>query len=47
VLGAGDLLPVRAQEEPSEREPRPERFDLRRELRRREDAAAEEREVST
>jgi NADH-quinone oxidoreductase subunit J len=47
VLGAGDLLPARAQEEPSGREPRPERFDLRRELRRREDAAAEESEVST
>jgi NADH-quinone oxidoreductase subunit J len=47
VLGAGDLLPVRAQEKASEREPRPERFDLRRELRRREDAAAEESEVST
>jgi NADH-quinone oxidoreductase subunit J len=47
VLGAGHLFPVRAQEEPPEREPRPERFDLRRELRRREDVAAEESEVST
>jgi NADH-quinone oxidoreductase subunit J len=47
VLGAGDLLPVRAGEEPGEREPRAERFDLRRELRRREEAAAEESEVGT
>ena len=47
VLGAGDLLPVRTGEEPREREPRAERFDLRREFRRREEAAAEESEVGT
>jgi NADH:ubiquinone oxidoreductase subunit 6 (subunit J) len=46
VLGAGDLLPARPRGEPGEREPRPERYDLRRELRRREDAAAES-EVGT
>jgi len=36
VLGAGDLLPSRPPDEPDEREPKGERFDLRRELRRRE-----------
>jgi NADH-quinone oxidoreductase subunit J len=36
VLGAGDLLPTGPAEEPGEREPRGERYDLRRELRRRE-----------
>jgi NADH-quinone oxidoreductase subunit J len=46
VLGAGDLLPARPREEPGEREPRGERYDLRRELRRREEAA-EESEVGT
>jgi NADH-quinone oxidoreductase subunit J len=47
VLGAGDLLPPRPREDTRERETRPERFDLRRELRRREEAAAEQSEVST
>jgi NADH:ubiquinone oxidoreductase subunit 6 (subunit J) len=46
ALGAGDLLPTRPRGEPGEREPRSERYDLRRELRRREDAAAES-EVGT
>jgi NADH-quinone oxidoreductase subunit J len=46
ALGAGDLLPARPRGEPGEREARPERYDLRRELRRREDAAAES-EVGT
>jgi NADH-quinone oxidoreductase subunit J len=46
ALGAGDLLPARPRGEPDEREPRPERYDLRRELRRREDATAES-EVGT
>jgi NADH-quinone oxidoreductase subunit J len=36
VLGAGDLLPKGPGEEPGEREPRGERYDLRRELHRRE-----------
>jgi NADH-quinone oxidoreductase subunit J len=36
VLGAGDLLPTGRADEPGEREPRGERYDLRRELRRRE-----------
>ncbi|MDX6562856.1 MAG: NADH-quinone oxidoreductase subunit [Gaiellales bacterium] len=36
VLGAGDLLPSGRRDEPGEREPRGERFDLRRELQRRE-----------
>ena len=36
VLGAGDLLPSRSRDEPDEREPRGEHFDLRRELQRRE-----------
>jgi NADH-quinone oxidoreductase subunit J len=36
VLGAGDLLPDRGRGEPGEREPRGERYDLRRELQRRE-----------
>jgi NADH:ubiquinone oxidoreductase subunit 6 (subunit J) len=44
VLGAGDLLPTGADGEPGEREPRGERYDLRRELRRREQ---EEREQGT
>lgn len=47
VLGAGDLLPSRPREEPGEREPRGERFDLRRELVRREEDAAQESEVGT
>ncbi|MDX6541794.1 MAG: NADH-quinone oxidoreductase subunit [Gaiellales bacterium] len=41
VLGAGDLLPGRPADEPGEREPRAERYDLRRELRRREQDAQE------
>ena len=36
VLGAGDLLPDRGRGEPGEREPRGERYDLRREVQRRE-----------
>ena len=36
VLGAGDLVPKRPGDEPDEREPAGERYDLRRELRRRE-----------
>ena len=36
VLGAGDLLPSRSGDDPGEREPRGERYDLRRELQRRE-----------
>ncbi len=37
VLGAGDLLPSRpSDDEPGEREPKGERYDLRRELQRRE-----------
>ena len=37
VLGAGDLLPARpSDDEPGEREPKGERYDLRRELQRRE-----------
>jgi NADH-quinone oxidoreductase subunit J len=47
VLGAGELLPSRARDEPAEREPRRERFDLRREFRRREDEAEQESEVGT
>jgi NADH:ubiquinone oxidoreductase subunit 6 (subunit J) len=47
VLGAGDLLPSRPRELPGESEPKGERFDLRRELRRREDEAAQESEVGT
>ena len=47
VLGAGNLLPARPQDEPGEREPRGERYDLRRELRRREDAPPQESEVGT
>jgi NADH:ubiquinone oxidoreductase subunit 6 (subunit J) len=47
VLGAGDLLPSRPRELPGEPEPKGERFDLRRELRRREDEAAQESEVGT
>jgi NADH:ubiquinone oxidoreductase subunit 6 (subunit J) len=46
VLGAGDLLPARGSGDPEEREPRGERFDLRRELRRRElEEIEREREV--
>jgi NADH-quinone oxidoreductase subunit J len=47
VLGAGDLLPVRPRSEPGEREPKGARYDLRRELMRREEEAAEESEVGT
>ncbi len=48
VLGAGDLLPSRPGDEPDEREPRGERFDLRRELQRRElDEEQRESEVGT
>jgi NADH-quinone oxidoreductase subunit J len=47
VLGAGDLLPTRPREEPGEREPQPARFDLRREVLRREEEAAQESEVGT
>ena len=47
VLGAGDLLPSRSREEPADREPQRERFDLRREVRRREEAAEHESEVGT
>jgi NADH-quinone oxidoreductase subunit J len=36
VLGAGDLLPKGPRDEPGEREPKGERYDLRRELQRRE-----------
>ena len=36
VLGAADLLPSRPRDEPDERETKGERFDLRRELQRRE-----------
>ncbi|HET6172214.1 MAG TPA: NADH-quinone oxidoreductase subunit J [Gaiellales bacterium] len=47
VLGAGDLLPSRPRhDEPSEREPKGDRFDLRREFLRREEEA-EESEVGT
>jgi NADH-quinone oxidoreductase subunit J len=46
VLGAGDLLPARPRDEPDEREPRGERFDLRREFQRRErDEHEQESEV--
>ena len=48
VLGAGDLLPTRSGDEPGEREPKGERFDLRRELQRREhDEQERESEVGT
>ncbi|MDP9259187.1 MAG: NADH-quinone oxidoreductase subunit J [Actinomycetota bacterium] len=47
VLGAGDLLPSRPRGEPGEREPRGDRYDLRREFLRREEAAAEESEVGS
>ena len=47
VLGAGDLLPSRAREEPADREPKQERFDLRREFHRREEEAEHESEVGT
>ena len=43
VLGAGDLLPSRPDDDqPAEREPKGERYDLRRELRRRESEAESE-----
>jgi len=42
VLGAGDLLPKRPEGAPDEREPRGERYDLRRELQRREHEAESE-----
>ena len=42
VLGAGDLLPKRPEGAPGGREPRGERYDLRRELRRREHEAESE-----
>jgi NADH-quinone oxidoreductase subunit J len=45
VLGAGELLPTRPRDEPGERE-QGERYDLRREVRRREEAA-EESEVGS
>jgi NADH-quinone oxidoreductase subunit J len=47
VLGAGDLLPSRARDEPADREPKQERYDLRREYRRREEKAEHESEVGT
>jgi NADH-quinone oxidoreductase subunit J len=47
VLGAGELLPPRTRDEPAEREPKRERFDLRREFRRREEEAEQETEVGT
>jgi NADH-quinone oxidoreductase subunit J len=47
VLGAGELLPSRSGDEPDEREPKRERFDLRREFRRREEEAEQETEVGT
>jgi NADH-quinone oxidoreductase subunit J len=45
VLGAGELLPSRSRDEPADREPRRERYDLRREFRRREEEAEHESEV--
>ncbi|HWG82142.1 MAG TPA: NADH-quinone oxidoreductase subunit J, partial [Gaiellales bacterium] len=39
VLGAGELLPSRARDEPADRRPKQERFDLQREYRRREEEA--------
>lgn len=47
VLGAGELLPSRARDEPADRRPRQERYDLRREYRRREEEAEHESEVGT
>jgi NADH-quinone oxidoreductase subunit J len=47
VLGAGELLPSRARDEPADRRPRQERFDLHREYRRREEEAEHESEVGT
>jgi len=47
VLGAGDLLPARPRDDGGEREPRGERYDLRREFQRREDEASQESEVGT
>ena len=42
VLGAGDLLPKRSEGSPDGREPRGERYDLRREVQRREHEAESE-----
>jgi len=47
VLGAGELLPSRARDEPADRRPKQERFDLQREYRRREEEAEHESEVGT
>jgi len=47
VLGAGELLPSRSRAEPAEREPKGERYDLRREFLRREEEAEQESEVGT
>jgi NADH-quinone oxidoreductase subunit J len=47
VLGAGDLLPARPRDEPDEREPKRQRFDLHREVVRRETEASQESEVGT
>jgi NADH-quinone oxidoreductase subunit J len=47
VLGAGDLLPTRPRDDADEREPRGERYDLRREFLRREEEASHESEVGT
>jgi NADH:ubiquinone oxidoreductase subunit 6 (subunit J) len=47
VLGAGETLPRRPGDDAAEREPPGARYDLRRELRRREEAPAEESEVGT
>jgi NADH-quinone oxidoreductase subunit J len=47
VLGAGELLPSRARVVPADREARQERYDLRREYRRREEEAEHESEVGT
>ncbi len=47
VLGAGELLPSRTRDERADREPKQERYDLRREYRRREEEAEHESEVGT
>ena len=47
VLGAGELLPSRTRDERADREPMQERYDLRREYRRREEEAEHETEVGT
>ena len=47
VLGAGELLPSRTRDERADREPMQERYDLRREYRRREEEAEHESEVGT